>query len=585
MPLPFSSAKVGNFSQEPPQLDNQYLQDTLLRSFLKRHIPSDVLPEIDADLSRFGHRVATDIYDLHLRCEREPPSVEQTNAWGQRTDRLITSTAWRSMHHISAEEGLIALAYERKYGAHSRLYQMAKLYLYAPSSGLYGCPLAMADGAAKIIENLDGCSWLKERAYTRLTSRNPQLFWTSGQWMTEKRGGSDVAGGTETVAVKQADGSYSLYGYKWFSSATDADMTLTLARVVDEEGKTTEGTKGLSLFYLELRDESGKLNNIQIHRLKNKLGTRQLPTAELLLYGAKAFKVSDEGRGVAAISQMLTLTRLHNSINAGSSMRRITNLARDYSTKRKAFGTLLKNYPLHLQTLARMEVETRGATLLALEVARLLGREEVGIASETERQLLRLLVPVMKLYTGKQAVAVVSEGLECFGGQGYIEDTGLPSILRDAQVLAIWEGTTNILSLDVLRALAKSKGAVLQNFALDVSSRLAAASSNAQLSSPSAKVRKAVEEVLGFAARNTSQLEVAARDFSYSIARIAVGSLLIEHAASGVGTSQDVHAAQKWCDQDLTPVITAAEASAYTLDSISADKEMVFDGFLQASRL
>nr|KAG5696865.1 hypothetical protein BaRGS_035275 [Batillaria attramentaria] len=405
---------------------------------------------------------------------------------------------------------------------------IAKLYLYAPSSGLYSCPLAMADGAAKIIETIQLSSpWLIERAFSHLTSRDPAVFWTSGQWMTEKRGGSDVARGTETVAIEQPDGTYRLYGYKWFSSATDADMTFTLARIADKEGNTVEGTRGLSLFYLELRGPDGKLNNIQIQKLKNKLGTRQLPTAELLLDGSTAFRVSDEGRGVAGISNMLTLTRLHNSLSAASSMRRMVNMARDYSTRRSAFGSVLKDYPLHIQTLARMEVETRGAELLVLEVGRLLGLEEVGVATETEKQLMRLLVPVMKLYTGKQAIAVASEGLECFGGQGFIEDTGLPMILRDAQVLTIWEGTTNVLSLDVLRAMAKSRGGVLKAFAENVGTRLQSAAGREELVGSTNKVAKGVEDVLAFAAKNTSILETAARDFAFSIARVAIAVLCI----------------------------------------------------------
>ncbi|KAL8615297.1 hypothetical protein ACOMHN_040287 [Nucella lapillus] len=242
---PFASAKLGSFVQEAPQLGNQYTQDSLLRSFLKRNIPQQSLAEIEADLTRFGHRVGTDIYDLHLRCEREQPTVVQTDSWGHRVDDLRTSSAWTSMHHIAAEEGLIALAYERKFGASSRLYQASKLYLFSPSSGLYSCPLAMADGAASLIESIQtSVPWLVERALKRLVSRDPSRFWTSGQWMTEKRGGSDVARGTETVAVEQTDGSYRLYGYKWFSSATDADMTFTLARVVDKQGHTVEVSRG-----------------------------------------------------------------------------------------------------------------------------------------------------------------------------------------------------------------------------------------------------------------------------------------------------------------------------------------------------
>jgi alkylation response protein AidB-like acyl-CoA dehydrogenase len=230
---------------------------------------------------------------------------------------------------------------------------MLKLFLYSPSSGLFSCPLAMTDGAAKTIE---AASLNLSDAFTRLTSRDPKVFWTSGQWMTERGGGSDVAGGTDTRAVLdntdsgQQQHMYRLYGYKWFSSATDSDMTLTLGRVVDEQGNVCAGTKGLSMFYLLTRlENTNQLNGIQIVKLKDKLGTRQLPTAELLLDGALAQRVSPLGRGVAAISSMLTVTRMHNIVSSVAWIRKMTLLARDYATKRKAFGKTLDQHPLHMQ--------------------------------------------------------------------------------------------------------------------------------------------------------------------------------------------------------------------------------------------
>merc|ERR1719189_1190000 len=176
--------------------------------------------------------------------------------------------------------------------------------LYAPASGLYSCPLAMTDGAASTLVSSDQTLPEVKKALSRLTSRDPKVFWTSGQWMTEKRGGSDVGGATDTIAIQEHGNFYKLYGYKWFSSATDSDMSLTLARL--------EGGARLGMFYLKTRDEAGQLNNIQVMKLKNKLGTRQLPTAELLLDGVSAQLVGEAGRGVAAIANMLPITRLHN---------------------------------------------------------------------------------------------------------------------------------------------------------------------------------------------------------------------------------------------------------------------------------
>ncbi|KAM9743649.1 acyl-CoA dehydrogenase family member 11 isoform 1-T3 [Menidia menidia] len=575
---PFSRARIGAFFQGRPVLKNPFLEDALLRGYLKRHLPDEA---VFSDLRTFGERVATEVDGWGRDCEVNPPRLERFDPWGRRVDHIVTSEAWKRMKDLSAEEGLVAIGYERSFGEWSRVYQMSKLYVFSPSSGLYTCPLAMTDGAAKVIQSI-GLSWPVEEAYSRLTTREPKFFWTSGQWMTERQGGSDVASGTETVAVPQTDGSYKLHGFKWFTSATDANMTLTLARVLDGAGAATPGSKGLSLFYAEVsRDADGQLRGIEVQRLKDKLGTRQMPTAELLLDGLPAYRLSEEGRGVASIANMLTVTRIHNSVSAAAAMRRVLQLARDYATRRTAFGKPLKDHPLHMQTLARMEVETRGAFLLVMEVCRLLGREESGLASQLDANLLRLLTPVVKLYTGKQAVAVVSEGLESFGGQGYIEDTGLPGILRDAQVLSIWEGTTNVLSLDVLRCVARSSGMVLHAYFAHVKSLLAAASGTSSLSPAVNAVGGALSELEEFvqtaAAKPVTYLELAARDLAYSLARIYAGALLIDHASWKGASSQDSYAALRWCEQELCPVAAKQRRGCYDSSTAPQDAALVYE--------
>ena len=159
------------------------------------------------------------------------------------------------MKTISAEEGLVAIPYSGEHAEYGRLYQVAKLYMFAPASGLFSCPLAMTDGAAATLQMLG----VEGDALNRLTSRDPKIFWTSGQWMTEPKGGSDVNGSTETVALPDGGGGWRLHGYKWFSSATDSDMALTLARVV-RDGRIG----GLSMFYLKTRGVEGQLNGIQV---------------------------------------------------------------------------------------------------------------------------------------------------------------------------------------------------------------------------------------------------------------------------------------------------------------------------------
>ncbi|VDO45810.1 unnamed protein product [Haemonchus placei] len=331
---------------------------------------------VEKDLSRFGERIVKEIDCLGRKCELNQPKLEPFDAWGRRVDQLIVCPEWYRLKEICAEEGLISIGYKKDVQPFvRRIHQFAKIYLFSPSAGLTTCPMAMTDGAVKTLKalGLEGKHDLAAESIARLCSIDGKKAWTSGQWMTEKRGGSDVAGGCDTYAEHVDGNTFRLYGYKWFSSAIDADVALTLARIVDKDGNAQKGSRGLSLFLLKIRNNDGQLNGIQMMRLKNKLGTKQLPTAELLLDGTLAHCIGEPGRGVANIANMLNITRIHNAVASVSGMRRMLSLARDYSTRREVFGQTQENWPLHTATLAKMEVETRGCFLLLMEAAQLLG--------------------------------------------------------------------------------------------------------------------------------------------------------------------------------------------------------------------
>lgn len=445
-----------NFFQDGPRLSNTFKSDPLLKNFIHSFFPNDIQKDISEHLEHLGDLASRDMLKWAQDAENHLPIHRPYDPWGRRIDEIETSAGWKSLERLAAQEGVVATAYDRSHGAFSRVYQMALLYLYSPSSAIFSCPLAMTDGAARAIE-LYGTDSLKSRALPHLLSRDPQKFWTAGQWMTERIGGSDVSG-TLTVAEKFRGDSlfgadYSLTGTKWFTSATTSQIALTLAR---PEG-APEGSKGLALYYLELRNSLNQLNNIEIHRLKDKLGTRALPTAELSLNQTPALQLGDAGEGVRRITSVLNITRIYNSICAVGHMRRCLDLIQDYSGKRKAFGKLLKDHPLHALTLQSLESIFQDCFYFSMFVAHLLGSEEVGEITASQRVLLRVLTPVLKLYTGKKCIHIASEVVEMFGGAGYIEDTGIPRLLRDAQVFSIWEGTTNVLSLDMLRAFEKEQ--------------------------------------------------------------------------------------------------------------------------------
>ena len=506
------------FLQDAPQLAHPWRRDRLLQGLLDRVLPAARRAALDADLDALGD-YAVMAWQRTGTATRRKPVLTQWNAWGQRVDRIELTAAWQEGPHITTHHAVLAAGHADS--PHARLEEFARVYLYHLASEFYTCPLAMTDGAATAIK-ASGNADLIKRVLPHFLSRDASSFWLSGQWMTETTGGSDV-GNTETVARQDADGQWRLHGRKWFSSAVVGEAALALAR---PEGAGS-GTGALALFYVETMDGDRRKPELVIDRLKDKLGTQELPTAEIHLDGLPAWPLGELAHGVRQVAPMLNVTRCWNAICAVASMARAISLARDFATRRQAFGRPLIEQPLHAQTLADMQAQFEAAFALAFEVAHLLGRVEQGEASPEEASVLRLLTPLAKLWTGKLAVKICSEALECFGGAGYIEDTGLPQLLRDAQVYAIWEGTTNVLSLDSLRALAGDSLGALRG----ASVRWLEGNDDMHAGS-------AVRQTLDAAARWFDQhggerdlLEAGARGFAFTLARCAAAALLARQAA------------------------------------------------------
>jgi acyl-CoA dehydrogenase len=533
-----ASVDQTGFFQDGPRLRDEWEDDVALRRYLERSLPPEVLEEVTPSLAEMGWLAANDLkrWSDELDTAAHEPRLRPFDPWGQRVDTVETSPLWDRIGAVAHEQGVVATAYERTHGEHSRVHQFALAYLYGPSSALYSCPLAMTDGAAKTLL-VHGDRELIDRAVPRLTSRDPAGAWTSGQWMTERPGGSDV-GLSETVA-REEGGVWRLHGTKWFTSAVTADMALTLAR---PEGNGPGG-RGLAMFYLEVRDEQGRLNDLRVLRLKDKLGTRQMPTAELALEGTAALLVGPPSDGTRNIAPMLTITRMWNSVIAASGLRRGLALARDYAQRRVAFGRPLVDQPLHQATLAWLRVQHEASLQLAFRAVELLGREEAGVATEQELSALRVLLPITKLLTGKQAVAGASETLEAFGGAGYIEDTHLPVLLRDAQVLPIWEGTTNVLSLDTLRAL-RTEGALPA--ALRELRRAAGSTSHGELATVGKLAVDAGDHAAAWLTRaldaGPGPLEHGARRFALTLGRAMQAALLAEQAQHDLDVHGDARA-------------------------------------------
>jgi alkylation response protein AidB-like acyl-CoA dehydrogenase len=442
-----------DFLQTPPRLRNAWASDRQLRETIHFHLGDELFQQAEGELESMGELATRrDTIALARQAEAEPPLHIPYSAWGERIDEIKVSPAYLELGRLGVEAGITGLPYEDSpYSSAARVVWAGLLALWGPSSALYSCPVAMTDGAARTLlehGDLDDISLVG-----RLTTRDFASAWTSGQWMTETTGGSDVSR-TGTVARRGEDGRWRLHGTKWFSSATTSEMALTLAR---PEG-APEGSRGLSLFRIERSLTDGTRNAIVVRRLKEKLGTRALPTAELELQGALAYPVGDpyDGGGLRRIATMLNITRIHNSLGATGGMGRGLAYARAYAEVREVFGRPLHQMPAHRATLTSIAVDYAAALALTIRCCELLGRLEHGKADDHEVALLRGLTPLAKLATAKWAVAASAEVMESIGGVGYCEDSGIPAYVRNTHVLPIWEGTTNVLSLDFLRAAARS---------------------------------------------------------------------------------------------------------------------------------
>lgn len=444
---------MSGFLQTPPTLPDAWTGDRALRESVAFHLGEDLYEAAAQELAPMGE-LATDpaTLDLAARAETEPPRHIPYSAWGERIDDIVVSGAYLDLGRIGVRAGVTALPYEdTPYGDKARVVWAALIHLWGPSSALASCPVAMTDGAARTLllhGDLDDIA-----VVGRLTTRDPESAWTSGQWMTETTGGSDVSK-TGTVARRDDSGVWRLYGTKWFTSATTSEMALTLAR---PDG-APDGSRGLSLFRIHRHLDDGTKNAIIVRRLKDKLGTRALPTAELELEGALAFPVGDplDGGGVRRIATMLNITRIHNALGATGAIARGLACARAYASVREAFGTSLSQLPAHRATLADMAVDHAASLALTMRCCELMGKVEHGSATQEETTLLRGLTPLTKLSTGRWSIAAVTEAMEAIGGVGYCEDSRIPTLVRNTHVIPIWEGTTNVMALDFLRASQRS---------------------------------------------------------------------------------------------------------------------------------
>ncbi|TDC84323.1 acyl-CoA dehydrogenase [Micromonospora sp. KC606] len=556
--------------------DDPYADDPLLRSWLQRHLGPAGHAAARHRLADLSTDVTGPLRAAHADAEAHPPTLVRYGPWGARVDRIDTSAGWRTQRAAAARHAVVALPYLESargtWGAATRVVQHALLHLYAPESATFSCPVAMADGAAALLSLPEVDAGVRDAWLPRLTSTDPATAVVSGQWMTESQGGSDLSRST-TTGRPAADGSWRLTGQKWFCSAADAPVAVALAR---PEG-AGRGSRVLAPFLVPRYAADSPLAGatvaadapapgVTVHRLKDKLGTRALPTAEIGLHDAYAVPLGDPAApGLARAMTLVVVTRVHNANAAASGMRRGLAWARAYARVRHVAGGALADNPLHRATLGALAVDAAGAFVLAGHAFALLGRVEVG-ADPTAAAELRVVAPLAKLATGRLTVASASEYVEAFGGAGYVEDTGVPRLLRDAQVLPIWEGTTNVLAVDVLRAVTR------EDAGSPLLRRLAEAIDLARPLSPAladslATVTRELRDGLAEASADPQAVAVVAgaRGLALRMAYALAAALLVEQAAWGDGRAEV--AARLWARRWLRHEDIATEAHEH-LDTL-----------------
>lgn len=455
---------MANYPKHPPVIEQKpqygerkesfYTKDESLRRILHHYLPKDFYQYAEERLKAYGERCANEIDERARFTDREgEPQLLKYDAYGDDISEVIVNEGYRQTVEETYNEGIVGYVHKpipelgRK-GNYT--YSFAQGYVLSQAEPGFYCPVTLTKATAYLLDHYADEA-VKKRFLPHVCSTGEVSLYEGATFLTERQGGSDV-GANEVVAVEEDDGTYSLYGEKYFASnAGMCGVAMVLAR---REGAPT-GSKGLTLFAVPWRNEDGTLNGISIRRLKDKLGVKAVPSGEVELNGAKAYVVGDPTRGFYYMMEALNLSRVSNAVASLGIMKRSLDEAFQYATKRRAFGGYLTDYPMVRDTLLKMKAKLHVELAALFDMIQLYEKVTAGEGTPEEVVLNRLNIATMKKETAYEAIHFAHEAIEMLGGNGYIEDFVTPRLLRDAQVLSVWEGTANILGLEVVRLVNK----------------------------------------------------------------------------------------------------------------------------------
>ena len=453
MPTPAASAATAAAHPIPDRHgQNLFTTDTELHTLLALYLPEALRTHMRPHFERLGGLAGGLLDDLAGTADRNPPTLKQRTRTGIDEQKVIKHPAYVEMERLALSEfGLAAISHRDETlgwaGKMPPLVKYVLTYLFVQAEFGLCCPVSMTDSLTRTLKKF-GAPELVAKYLPRLTSLDFDELAQGAMFMTEQAAGSDIAA-TATTAQRQPDGSWRLAGDKWFCSNPDAGFAMVLARANDAPA----GMKGVSLFLLPRELDDGSLNHYRIIRLKDKLGTRSMASGEIRLEGAVAYLVGEEGRGFQQMADMVNNSRLSNGVRSAGLMRRAVAEAEYIASERRAFGRALEQMPLMQRQLDKLRVPSEQARTMVCQTAQALARSDAG--EPDAYALLRILTPLIKFRACRDARQVTGDAMEVRGGCGYIEEWSDPRLVRDAHLGSIWEGTSNIVALDVIRAVKR----------------------------------------------------------------------------------------------------------------------------------
>jgi putative acyl-CoA dehydrogenase len=507
---------------------NVVTADLALVEGVTRHGSAEVVD----DLLALGAEAGTAEAREHgMLANEHHPHLTPYDRYGNRIDEVEFHPSWHWLMERAVGHGLAATPWEQD-SPHAHVRRAAGFMAWSHTEPGHGCPISMTYASIPALRADDAIAkeWTPLLASTTydpgLRTPSTKRGALAGMGMTEKQGGSDVRANVTEARPTSTDGEYTLHGHKWFTSAPMNDMFLVLAQA--------EG--GVTCFVVPRVLPDGTRNQLDVVRLKDKLGNRSNASSELEFDGTVAQRLGDEGRGVRTIIEMVAATRLDCVLGSTALMRRAVSEASWHAAHRSAFGGLLIDKPLMQNVLADLAVETEAATALALRLAAAVDARH----DPHEAALRRIALPLAKFWVCKRTPFMVAEALECLGGNGYVEESGMPLLYREAPLNSVWEGSGNVNALDVLRALGREPE-VLDAWITEVG----------RARGGDARLDRAIEDTLamiGSLMGDPAALEVNARRLAGRMAACLQGALLVRFAppevadvfcASRLGTSYD----------------------------------------------